>query len=393
MGIFDFLKKKLAKEEETSTKKIINIHDLPAFLATEKDDIKDNESVFGEEMKSLVSKLTIELNNGLEQLKVLDLEKKRENEKMKFVVKENLHYFINHLEKLISDLKYLNYDSIEDIKRTINLVFLEFERKSIRNYQKSTILIGEELGNIKKSISEFFKSFKNIIEKNNTTIEKSSMLGSISRSLSEYNRIEEEEDKINSEIRSFNDKIADLWGDIASQNEKIEKLKDNKEYNEFSEEKKRLDEKKNEFSLELSKIKSLIDFKALGSVYHSDEKKMELVKAYNERFKESFMSHPPEKLIRLIEEGGLSAKGIKDKIEAAKKLQSDIDKIRPRKDISIELRNDMDKIKIMMIDAENNKAKQEKIRSRIAEDKTKIKDEIRNKLQKIDITLTEETSG
>jgi hypothetical protein len=346
MSIIDFFKKKFGKKEaETSEKKAVEFGGLKLFIDSEKKSIKNSETEFVEQIKSIVLGLINELEDGLGRIKSIDLSEKRESEKMKFVVRENLHYFIRHMEKLICDLKSVNYNSIKEIKKTINAVFLDFERKSIRNYQKSTILIGEELGNIKDSISKFFGSFKKIIEKNDGTIEKSSIFESAAINILEYNHLEQEGKKIEEEIKKYSEKISDCWAGISQQNEKIERLEENEEYKQFLEAKKMFEERKNKFDLELFRIKSLIDFKALAGFYHSEEKKMNLVKEYRDNFRDSFFRYSPETLTELIEGGGFNIHDIKDKISGAKSIQEILSKAQLPRDPSLDLNSEIDKIK------------------------------------------------
>ncbi|HPC10107.1 MAG TPA: hypothetical protein PLN85_03445, partial [archaeon] len=63
-----------------------------------------------------------------------------------------------------------------------------------------------------------------------------------------------------------------------------------------------------EYNLEkdVYSLKTMIDFKNLTNIYHSDPKKMEIIKNYKERFEEYFLTNDCSDFFKIIEDSKLN---------------------------------------------------------------------------------------
>jgi len=91
----------------------------------------------------------------------------------------------------------------------------------------------------------------------------------------------------------------------------IEKIKKSKSYieNLKKQEEIKLDEK--ELEKEVYKLKEIIDFKALAGMFHTDEKKMVVVKEYKKNFQVTFQEDNGARILSLINEAELNNKSCK----------------------------------------------------------------------------------
>ena len=159
MGFFDFLKRFTQPEPEQVQE--IKFKDIEKYV---KDQLHEHEKEKHDimlEIKIRLSKLVQELEAHSRLLKNINLDERKVEDRVRFIVKENLNYYISHIEKLIKNLKEL--EQSETIIKQIEPIFHDFEKRSSINFQKSTFLVGKELEDVVKSISSFFTDFKKTI--------------------------------------------------------------------------------------------------------------------------------------------------------------------------------------------------------------------------------------
>ncbi|MEA3414066.1 MAG: hypothetical protein U9Q99_00875, partial [Nanoarchaeota archaeon] len=92
MGIFKFFKKeKLAVKIET-----IYQDKLSEWLSNKKKQHQEKESEFLVPIKERIDQLISELKTGIEVLEGVDIEAKKVDDRIKFIVKENLKNYIEY---------------------------------------------------------------------------------------------------------------------------------------------------------------------------------------------------------------------------------------------------------------------------------------------------------
>tara|TARA_Y100000310_G_scaffold209284_1_gene209896 strand:+ start:232 stop:630 length:399 start_codon:yes stop_codon:yes gene_type:complete len=122
------------------------------FFKKKKQEIENNQRQPLNQVKEFLTELLNELDDKIIVLKNFDLDEKKAPERAKLIVKENFDKFIYYLDGLILDLKEIESDSLEILIYKINSTFSEFDKKSLMSFQKSTFLIGKELGDISETI-------------------------------------------------------------------------------------------------------------------------------------------------------------------------------------------------------------------------------------------------
>jgi len=386
MGILEFLKK-IFREEIEAKKEIVNLDSLKKIIQERKQEIGTNEKKHLKDIEELVSKLIEELKEEEDTLKKVDLTEKKEAEKVKLIVRENLNYFTHYLKNLIKDLESIKYDSLKDTKDSLNNTFSKFEKVSLKSFQKATFLIGNELKSVTNSITNFFKTFKSIVEGNKNLIEDSKILKTVEEQLKQMDRLESEEAKNIEDIKIHDEKLRKAEKEILSIRETIKEIKESESYRELVEKKKKLEEKGSELESEISNLKSLIDFKALAGIYHSTENKMNLLKEYREHFKESFKKYPEEKFLDLVDIKDIDKKKVKGKINKINSIKESIKNIEIGEDETKNLENEIDKVKFKVIDIENGKKRHEKLNAKIKENRSVLIDKIKKEAEKLNIIL------
>ena len=383
MGIFDFFKKKKTEPEIQN----IGFDEIKESLSKKRQEIEEKQR----EPKKQIEESLLELIKGLEESMVIlenvSLKDKKAMEREKLIVKQNLNNFIYYLEKLISDLKELNLGSFEALINDINALFSEFEKKSIISFQKSTYLIGEELGGVRDNIARFFRSFNGVVKENKFLIEQMKTISVIKEKLNEVESLEKIEYENKEIIISIEDKIKSLYNKIQEKKEEIAGIKRSQEYIEQMNVKQELEKTKTKLIIELQKLKEMIDFKALAKVYHSAQKQMAIIKEYRDNFKDSFERYGPEKLLEMVDIKEINQEPIKEKIDAVNKIRQEIDNIKIQEDITKALEKDIDYIKSKIAELISEKLKKEKISRKFQEGKQQIKWQIAGELKSLNLIL------
>jgi len=384
MRFFDFFKKK--KQERGVTEKI-SFKEIDKEINNKKQKIENNQK----EPKKQIKESLAELLQGLEQgrilLETLDLEEKKAPEKAKLIVRESLIQFNDYLEKLISDIKGLDSESLEVLIKKINLIFYEFEEKSLRSFQKSTFLIGKELGDIREYIKKFYRVFNKIIKENEQIIEQGRRISIIEEKLQTFRRIEKNILKNNEEIMEIEKTIKISEEKIQSLKKEIEDRKKSSEYVKRIKTIQEIEGLKISLAIKLQELKNLIDFKALTKIYHSIESKMRLIKEYKENFKETFEKEGCENLQELVDIKGINQDLINGKIKEIKENKQNIDSIQVEKDMTEELAKNIRDIERKIEDFNYEKIGKQRRDKRLREDKNKAKEEIIIELMKLTIIV------
>jgi|SRR3989344_3454962 len=383
MGIFDFFKKKKT-ELEIET---IGFNEIKEFLSKKRQEIEGKQSQPKKQVEEILSELIKKLEERVEILENVELKNKKALEMEKLIVKQNLTNFVYHLKKLVSDLKKVNLGSFETLIDEINSVFSEFEKKSLISFQKSTYLIGEELGGVRDNIAKFFRSINGIVKENIFLVDQKKIISFIKEKLNEIESLEKIEYENKEIIVDIENKIKNLEEKIKNQRGEIANIKRGQEYLKQINSKQELEKTKTKLTIELQKLKEMIDFKALARVYHSAENQMRIIKYYRDNFKESFERNGSEKLLELIDIKDINQEPIKEKIALIDKLKQDIDNIKIEEDITEGLNKNIDYIKTKIAELNSEKLRKERIDKKFQENKEQMKRQISEQLKSFNAVL------
>jgi hypothetical protein len=319
MGFWDFLKKKKEKVNEK-----VSREELLEWVLKKKQEIEEQEREFLALIKKRISQFILEINEKLPELRDVNINEKKTERKIKLIVKENLKNYIYHLERLIERIKKIDEKKIIE---QINFIFYDFRKKSSINYEKATILIGKEIGEITKSIRKFIEDIKKIIKDNESKINIAQAIQSIEIEIKRLNEIEKAKSSILKEIKESQIKIDNLKNAVKAREEKIKEIKKSEKFLDADKKKDKLKIEKQELKKDLDDLKSMIDFKSLANFYHSFEKEMGIIKEYKEDFYQKFIERKGEDMLFLLKESNLQKDKILDKIQKIRNREKEINNI------------------------------------------------------------------
>ena len=174
MSIFDFFK--LRKKVEEPIIKKYNLEILPALIEEEAKNIKNKSERFKNELKDLINHFSLEIKQKIPEVKLLNLNNRKEEQRLKDIVMTNLHDYIYSLEKLVEDLEKIESKETEKYIEKIQFIFNRFSKSSRMIYERATILIGKELAEVRDMINNFAKEFNEKLALNKENFEKMDLI-------------------------------------------------------------------------------------------------------------------------------------------------------------------------------------------------------------------------
>lgn len=292
-----FRKKKEEKEKEK-----INFNEIETKLTEEIKDIELKIYNIKEEINKDIGKLIPELKDRIEIIKTANIDKRKEEERIKLIVRENLKLYVDYLDKLIIDLKNTENLEPEPYIRRISQIFNNFNKNSKMAFEKATILIGRELGEAKDKITGFLRNFHNFLEENKEIFENNKKLRELRTNLEKFRQDKKNKSEIGLSIKNLKDNYEALEKSRKDIEMKIQELKSCLEYKKLLEEKEKIEKEKHELEKKISEIKDKADLKFLAKFFHNDRKKSEIIKKYSENFSQALKEDENIEIIKLVNE-------------------------------------------------------------------------------------------
>lgn len=382
MGIFEIFK---AKKPEVEKQKI-KFSDLKSFIQKKDSEIQIRKDNFDKLVEKELSVFIENLNENLKNLRKVDLENKKIEERVKLIVKENLNHYIHHLELLIEKLSDKN--EAMDVDKINKLIF-DFEKKAHMHYEKATFLIGKEMEAVKNSISEFFKNLKQIINENNVFLEEQKIIAYSQKKLKQTEDNEKSKKEIEENVKETERKTDSVNGNMIDASKELQKLRNSEEYSQETEKNYEFERKIKDFEKEIIKIKQFIDFKKLSGIFHSDEKKMKIIKHHQDNFAEFI--EKDDSLLKLMEEADISDPVITQKIYDLVFMKKEIS-TKPEKAIENRIKEKETELKRLESDKqilEEEMQREQKKIEKLNENDREILDSVKNELIKINVEVVE----
>jgi hypothetical protein len=326
MGIFDFFKKK----EEKKTEKI-KFEELESWLEQKGKESKEKEITGIIEV--LISKVINELKEEIKVIEKIDLNEKKAEERIKAIVKENLSNYYFYLSKLIDSISNVEKGNLEKLIENVNKIFFEFQQKSKISFEKATFLIGKELGDVNESIDKFFREMNEVLEENKELIQTSGIISSVRKKIEELKEAERLRLEARMGIKNIEEDIKKICEKSRLLKKGIEDIKNSKEYAGQEKEKEEARLKKGDIEKSVLELRSMIDIKSLAKTFHSDMKKMKIIKDYDENFSQIFEKETENSVAALLDDAKKQA--IKDKIEDIKQKREEIYKLLNKEDYKL----------------------------------------------------------
>lgn len=355
MPFLDFLKK-LFKEKEVEKIIEISLDNMPEKIKKEKENLEKVQENLENQTKDRTSSFLNQLKSRISLLETINIDKRKEQEKIKLIVKENFRLYLDYLKNLV-----YNLEKRQELKKISNYL-LFFSKTSNPAFEKSTLLIGEELGQTRQLISSFAREINSLSEDNKKIEEKQKKIEEISLSMKKIEDSKNLSKDSEKNLESFNSKLLGL----KEKKEKLEKeildLKESKEYAALEQGKQ---QERQKLEQELLAVKKKIDFKELAKIFHTIEKKNKLIQEYNENFRTSLEQDKTLEIVEMVKSINLDIselKGLKDKMENLKTEKLE--------EIELIIKNSEDKINLIsneILDINSNIGEENKKIARLNE--------------------------
>ena len=208
MGIFDFLKK-ITKEKESEGVKAerIAFSEARSWIENKKKEIEIKEKSMFVLIKARISQFTHNLEVKINIAKSVDVNVKKAEDKLKSATEEGRSKYLESLEYFIRNLNSLQEDRTEAVVFNVNKFFSSFNKTSHMSYERATILIGKEMGDIKDEIKLFSKDLIGLFDSHKDIIDLSKNISSIEVKLRQVEEIEKDEVRINEKIVTLEKEI------------------------------------------------------------------------------------------------------------------------------------------------------------------------------------------
>lgn len=294
MGIFDFFRKK--EKIEIKEKEKIEFSSLGTKIAAETKNNKEKRSLMNKEIKNSLEEFRLKLKGNMESLQKIDIDSKKESERVRFIVKENLKIYIEQLNRFISNLEGINS---EDYILKIPQVAENFKTTSVHSLERVTILIGREIDLIKQDLKEFFEKFNSIVSENKNLFEKEKQFEKLQNTLEELEKRKKFEAEIKELIKSLENNKERREMEKIEIEGSVKQMKEGEDYKNTLKERENVNEEIRKNDELLLKIKQELDIKALAKQFHGEKKKEIMLSELNKDFIAYVESNKIE-LIKLI---------------------------------------------------------------------------------------------
>ena len=323
-----------------------------------------------------------EFKEKINIVKVVDVESKKVEDKIKSVVDEGRKKYIESANDFINNLEGLEKGGFGKFTEEINKVFLDFNKSSHMSYERTTILIGKEMADIKKSLEVFSGDLIKIFEGNKDITDSSKIISYIKLKLEQVDEIEKDFERIGETIISLDKKKIEKEQENKKILEKIEEIKKSEDYIKNLERQEKIKLSEEELEKELFSLKQLIDFKGLANFFHIFGEEMSIIKVYRENFQTRFRKDDGESIVKLLNEAKLNNETISKKISQINNNEKEIAKNKQeiKKDGIEELYSETTKIILEIGSLKNEKEREEKRREKLKVRKKEFAEEVKEEL-------------
>ncbi|MFA5992507.1 MAG: hypothetical protein WC796_02245 [Candidatus Pacearchaeota archaeon] len=294
MGIKDFFKKifsedvaEKVEEKPVEKRKISSLKDFESFLDETSQDLEKENKAILKTVREKVKIFVSESKEEVKRLRGLDLEKRREEQRLKNIVVENFNVYLEHLERFLDELDDLDLEILDDYFAKIDVVFRRFDSNSGMNFEKAIVLFGQDLKNIKNKISTFLSDASFIKKENSELFDKNKELKEYGELILEVKSLIDSTSKTNEEIQYLNNSLESLRKEIKEREEEIIKIEACDDCKKELKEKEDFENEREDMKKSASELKKKVGFKELLKKFHGHEKSYELIKEYSDKFLET----------------------------------------------------------------------------------------------------------
>jgi len=322
MGFFDLFRE---KKKEVETRELL-LEEIEIKTVEEEKNARENLKKINERARILVKEILPLLRGSLNSINSINLDKRKEDERIKKIVRENISLYGEHLSGLIVDLE--NFDKKEDSGDILRIdgVFESFLKKSDKSREKATILVGKEFEAIENIFRNFSKEFAFLMKETSLNNERMGKLGKFKEMFNELKELGESEKEIKDSLVILESKKEKNENELLRFGREIEHMIKSELHKNDLERKAKNVEEIRRLENELLLIKNKLDMKDLVNRYHDNEKKHKIIKEYMGDFKGAIKGDESGEFSKIIKEArgqDLKLKSIVDKIEELEKFEGE----------------------------------------------------------------------
>ena len=288
------------KKGET-VKKVIQIEELPSKLESKINELTLLKKQLKEDILKRISIFEIEVNERIKSLENIDISQRKEYDKIKIIVKENLALYISYLKRTVDNLKDADDKEIEEYINRLFFILNEFNRVSSKPFEKAAILTGNKLSITRATIKLFIQDINKIVEDNNFIFDKSRLCNTLSNLLSESKKLTLLHTEIEKKLAKMNATLENARIEHDLLKNKLLEIKEGDYFKEDNQEKIDYRNKLDSLEKEIQAIKKELDLKSLLKKFHHDIKIDQLVRNYINDFKNTLKEDKELRIIDIIE--------------------------------------------------------------------------------------------
>jgi len=297
--------------------------------------LREKERRILSEIEGRFGDFYISVEEKLGVLEGIDIEGKKEHDKAKILVRQGLDKYIYSVRVLLRELKKKSSLGAEKFNSKnwkgsdsgnpeefsfagglvkfvseIGKVFIEFEKKSAKVYERATYLVGDEMKAVRNEIRKFYNGLLKTFE------EEESFLGDLSRvreirlKFDEVGGIEGKLKEFEEEIRLNEEGVVKLGRKVVGLREEVDVIRKSVEYVSGLKVVEEIGVLSNRIGKEVLKLKGFVDFKKLIGIVHVNEKELGVVKRFRDSFVSEFSSDDGKRLFDLLRGSGMMSSEI-----------------------------------------------------------------------------------
>lgn len=303
MTWLDSLKRLFKEEEKVIVDEKTDIVSFEQIHSKVDEKIKEHSKNNEQLKKEIIERITqfeTDIASVIATLEKIDLSNRKEHEKIKLVVTENLSLYVAQLKRLVYNLKNIHDLDAKPCIDKLFHIWNGFNKDSHIPFEKATILIGKELETARLTLKSFMKDMNDIANNNKPFFEEINATERLNTMLQEL----KENDKFENEVASNIDSLKQALEKIRNENEalknKISSIMISQEYRKDAEKKNEHKEKIIALEDEIQSLKEKINLKLLARHFHHDERKSQIIKNYSNNFKSALKEDVDLELMEFI---------------------------------------------------------------------------------------------
>ncbi len=393
MGIFDFFRKipKIKIEGPEIEKEKVAFSDIGNWVERKRNELEIREKEVFILTQKKIDVFIDELEGKINALKEIDISKKKVEGKIESIVNESRRKYIESLRDFVEGLEGLKKEGLDEFIKDIDKVFLDFNRSSYKSYERTTLLIGKEMSDLKDSLRVFSENLIRLFNENKDVVDSFDRISIIRLNLKEIEGLEKDLGVVDGRIIFLDGVITERERERGKILWEAEKIKEGGNYLRNLEIGERVKLLEGELEKNILDLRQSIDFKVLTNFFHIFKEQMDIVKAHRDDFQMRFREDDGESIVVLLNESKLNNETISEKINQIKNNREEIikNKLEIGKDETEELFLEMGEINQKINGLKDEKVLEEKRCEKIKANRKELRGIVRGKMIEMGVEIRE----